>query len=301
MTEKTNLPGEALEKAAAKTLEALGGEIVSGSSNLFGDLLGVTFWDNLKEYRKRRQLDGLAKTAAKLLDMGVNFSKLERIPEYEVYTVFKGFENEADDRVQKLWSNLLAEMLVNKGSKRISNRLTSILKQIDGSDVGLLKALDFIKNKNPISNPFTYDDNDSSSKKVSGVTKEYQTYAKGTVDIVAQMIGFDDNGNPSADAYNILRLGLIAFPKIDASPNQAQLEILNANPRHQDETSMAFSAYFNTFEQNLTNHFQMVLGTSESPHALLRVSEGSHGFPKRITTDAELTGIGRMLLESCPD
>lgn len=301
MDKVPKIPGEQIEEAVAKTVEALGVEFASGSSSFLGDVLGAAGWDSLREWRQRRRLQGIAKTAEKLKSLNVNFDKLEKVTEWEVYTIFNGFSDEPDDQVQQMWSNLLANRMINGEAKQVSRRLISVLKQLDGQDVAVLRLLDFLERREPKGDSFKRTKGDLLGPSIDGVTDEYKRFSEQSVALARDLVGIGKGNTIEVDAYNVIRLGLIAFADIDATPSEAQVAILNANPSIDVEPSIAFGAYFRTYEQNLSRHFQTALGVKEKMEPLFVISDGSEQFPSRVRCNARLTGIGRQLLDSCPN
>lgn len=135
-----NIPGQKLDDAAARVLEASLGRIVDGVSEVSSTLWGGLIGDRLGEWRTRNFIDGLQKTAEHLRKKGIDLNNCRALPNSEMYALFEGTSKQDESDLQELWTALLANSLDPNG-KPFRRQFTHILEQLEPSDARLFKFI----------------------------------------------------------------------------------------------------------------------------------------------------------------
>ncbi len=145
-----NLPGEAIDKAAADIINKTVGAASDGTIITMQNVLGGLFGDSIREWRTRKLIDRTSETAAIMKRKGIDLKQVRALPMGEWYALFESASTEESSEVGTLWSALLANALDPSSSVKIDNDLISVLKQLTPIDANILLFLDYcekIKNK----------------------------------------------------------------------------------------------------------------------------------------------------------
>ena len=132
-----SFPGEELDEAVAKVLEASLGRAAGGLGDTVATVWGGLIGDQLNEWRTRNFVNGLEKTAQFLKAKGINLSDCRALPNGEMYSIFEGMSKQDDPDLQELWASLLANSM-NPNGTGFRREFIVILDSLEPSDARFL-------------------------------------------------------------------------------------------------------------------------------------------------------------------
>jgi hypothetical protein len=136
-----NLPGVALDKAAAGVIEKLFGSAADGIADATGNIFGGLIGDRLREWRKRNLIATLAKTAEYLREMNIPLEKARALPMGDVYAIFEGASKQEEPDVCEMWAALLGNAMNYSGDVRASPAIVDNLKAFTSKEANAIRVI----------------------------------------------------------------------------------------------------------------------------------------------------------------
>ena len=136
-----SLPGEAIEREAAKVLGRLTGDAADGLSATMGNVFGGLVGDRIREWRTRNLLTICRETALRLKAQGVDLDKVKDLPMGQVYMIFKTASEVEDRDLRGLWAVLLSFELSSDKNQAKAQVFQEVLKGISPIDAKVLNLL----------------------------------------------------------------------------------------------------------------------------------------------------------------
>jgi hypothetical protein len=128
------VPGGELDGAAADLVRNLLGAPSQQAGSIITDLVGGLLGDRFREWRTRRFIDGLQRTAAFIQKKGIPLDRVKALPNGELYAIFENMSKQDDPRLADMWAGLLANVASTLSTVEAEPILLASLKALGSAE-----------------------------------------------------------------------------------------------------------------------------------------------------------------------
>lgn len=138
-----SLPGEHIDKAAAKIVDVVVGASAEGTATTLGNIFGGIVGDRIRDWRTRNLIRMAADMARLFQEMDIPLSRAKSLPMGDVYALFDGASKQDNEALSELWSNLLCSAMLENTEITETRAFVQVLEQLTPIDAKILELLRF--------------------------------------------------------------------------------------------------------------------------------------------------------------